>query len=91
MYRKLYMCFMQIVTYTDARARLKAIMDSVVDDHVPVAIARRSGSVVMVSLEDWNSMQETNYLLATPANAKRLREGIAQLDRGEGVERELID
>jgi antitoxin YefM len=44
----------------------------------------------MVSLSDWNSILETEHLLSNPANAKRLRESIAQLDRGEGVVRELI-
>ena len=83
---------MDVMTYSDARANLKAVMDSVTDDHAPVVIARQRGrSVVLVSLEDWHAMQETNYLLSSPANAQRLRESIAELEAGQGVERELID
>lgn len=45
----------------------------------------------MMSLEDYESLQETAYLLRSPANAKRLSEGIAQLERGEGVIKELSE
>jgi len=45
----------------------------------------------MISLAEWNSMAETEYLLSSPNNARRLRESIAQMDAGKGVERELID
>jgi antitoxin YefM len=45
----------------------------------------------MVSLADWNSMEETVYLLSNPANAQRLREAIRELDASAGVERDLID
>lgn len=82
---------MEVMTYSDARKNLKSLMDRVVDDCSEVIITRRHGRpVVMVSLDDWNSIMETEHLLSSPENAKRLREGIAQLDRGEGVERELI-
>lgn len=83
---------MNVLTYSDTRARLKEVMDRVVDDHDPVVITRRSGeAVVMVSLSDWQAMEETTYLLSSPANAERLREGIAELDAGGGVERDLIE
>lgn len=83
---------MNVVNYTDARARLKEVMDRVVDDHYPTIITRRSGeAVVMVSLSDWQAMETTTYLLSSPANAERLREGIAELDAGKGVERDLIE
>lgn len=83
---------MNVLTYSDTRARLKEVMDRVVDDHDPVVITRRSGeAVVMVSLSDWQAMEETTYLLSSPANAERLREGIAELDAGRGVERDLIE
>lgn len=82
---------MDVLTYSDARANLKAVMDSVVDDHAPVVIARQRGrAVVMVSLEDWSAMDETMHLLSSPANARRLNESIAELDAGGGTERELI-
>lgn len=82
---------MDVTTYSEARANLKSLMDRVVEDRDAVIIARRRGkSVVMMSLEDFNSWQETAYLLSNPQNADRLRRSIAQLDAGEGVERELI-
>jgi antitoxin YefM len=83
---------MEIVTYSETRANLKAIMDRVVNDHTPIAITRQRGKpVVMVDLDDWNAIQETMYLLSTPNNAKRLIESIAELDAGRGIERELIN
>jgi antitoxin YefM len=83
---------MEIVNYSEARNNLKAIMDRAVNDHVPIAITRQRGKpVVMVDLDDWNAMNETRYLLATPNNAKRLLESIAELDAGKGVVRELIE
>lgn len=82
---------MDVVSYTDARANLKAVMDRVVNDHTHIVVTRQKAPpVVMVSLEDWNAMEETMYLLSSPKNAARLRESIAQLEAGKGVERELI-
>lgn len=78
---------MEIVTYSETRANLKAIMDRVVNDHRPVAITRQRGKpVVMIDLDDWNAMQETMYLLSTPNNAKRLMESIAEADAGRVIE-----
>lgn len=83
---------MRVVTYTDARANLKDVMEQVVEDHEEVVVTRKNGKpVVMVSLDAWNAIQETMHLLSTPANARALRESIAQLDAGKGVERELIE
>ena len=81
---------MDVLTYSEARANLKSVMDRVVDDHVPVVVARRrTRSVVMVSLEDWNSMEATMHLLSTPTNAQALRESIAQAEAGNIVEFDL--
>ncbi|RHW16614.1 type II toxin-antitoxin system prevent-host-death family antitoxin [Sphingomonas gilva] len=83
---------MDVITYSDARANLKAVMDSVIDDHAPVVISRQNGKpVVMISLEDWHALEETNYLLSNPVNAARLRKSIAQMNAGKGVEHDLID
>ena len=83
---------MNVVNYSDARANLKAVMDGVTLDHVPTVITRQRGeAVVMISLSHWNSMEETDYLLSSPENARRLRESIAQMNAGKGVERELIE
>ena len=74
---------MDIVSYSETRANLKAIMDRVVNDHVPIAITRQRGKpVVMIDLDDWNAMQETMYLLSTPNNAKRLMASIANIEAG---------
>jgi len=82
---------MEVLSYSDARKNLKSVMDKVVEDRSEAIITRRNGeAVVMVSLSEWNSILETEYLLHIPENARRLRESMAQLDRGEGVVRELI-
>lgn len=82
---------MNVISYSEARNNLKSVMDRVVDDCEEAVITRRNGeAVVMISLSEWNSIRETEHLLSNPENARRLREGIAQLDRGEGLLRELI-
>ena len=83
---------MKTLSSTELRANLSAVMDRVNDDHEPVIVHRAKGKpVVMVSLEDCASMDETTYLLSSPANAQMLREGIAALNRGEGIVRMLIE
>jgi antitoxin YefM len=67
-------------------------MEKVCKDHSPVIITRkREAPVVMMSLEDYQSMEETVYLLRSPANARHLLESIAELEAGKGVVRELIE
>jgi antitoxin YefM len=67
-------------------------MEQVCQDHAPIIITRKTNdSVVIMSLEDYTALQETAYLLRSPANTKRLIESIAQLEDGKGNERELID
>ena len=67
-------------------------MDRVCDDRDPVIITRkRNQSVVLLSLEDYESLEETAYLLRVPENARRVLEAIQQLEQGEGSERELIE
>ncbi len=81
---------MDVLTYSDTRARLKAVMDRVVEDRSPVVITRQKAeAVVMVSLSDWNAMEETAHLLSSGVNAKRLVDAIDQLDAGAGEERRL--
>ncbi len=81
---------MNVLTYTDTRARLKEVMEKVVEDRAPVVVTRQRGeAVVMVSLADWNAMEETLHLVSSPANAARLLAAIAQLDAGDGQERVL--
>ena len=83
---------MDAMSYTAARANLAKTMEKVCDDHSPVIITRKSERpVVMISLEDYEAMQETTYLLRSPANARSLLESIAELESGNGTERELIE
>lgn len=83
---------MEAISYTAARANLASTMEQVCSDHAPVIITRKQQpSVVMMSLEDYQSMQETSYLLRSPENAKRLLESIAELEAGNGTERALIE
>ncbi len=75
---------MNAITYTAARENLASTMDKVCEDHDPVVITRnRDQAVVMMSLEDYESLQETAYLLRVPANARRLLESVADLNAGK--------
>ncbi|MEJ6578904.1 MAG: type II toxin-antitoxin system prevent-host-death family antitoxin [Akkermansiaceae bacterium] len=81
---------MKSLTYSAARETLAATMQQVCDDSEPVIITRkRDQAVVMMSLADFESLQETTYLMRSPANAKRLRKAIDQLESGKGTPREL--
>ena len=83
---------MNAVTYSQARTNLAKTMDKVCDEHSPIIITRKNQrSVVMISLEDYQSLEETAYLLRSPKNARRLLESIAELQAGGGIERELLD
>jgi len=80
------------ITYSSARANLANTMDRVCNDHEPLIITRNGDqSVVMLSLEDFQAMEETAYLLRNPANAKRLLAAASQLSAGKGVPRELTE
>ena len=83
---------MDSISYTNAREHLAKTMDDVCENHEPVIITRSGeASVVMLSLEDYKSLEETAYLLRSPKNARRLLEAIAELERGGGTERELAE
>ncbi len=82
---------MEAISYTRARSNLAKTMEKVCEDHAPVIITRRNeGAVVMMSLEDYQALEETAYLLRSPKNARRLLESIAQLETGGGTERKLV-
>lgn len=81
---------MDALTFSYARSKLADVMRSVNDDHAPVLITTQRGKpVVMMSLDDYNALEETAYLLRSPRNAQRLTESLLQLRRGEGGVREL--
>jgi antitoxin YefM len=80
------------ITYTTVRANLASAMDRVCNDHEPMIITRNGEqAVVMLSLEDYKALEETSYLLRTPANAKRLLAAVTQLAANNGVERALAE
>lgn len=83
---------MKSITYTVAREKLAETIKRVCIDHDPVIITRtRSDSVVIISLEDYESLIETSYLLKSPKNARRLLESIKELGEGRGSEKQLIE
>lgn len=89
MYR---IAYMDAITYTSARAKLADTMNRVCEDHEPLIITRNGEkSVVMISLADYQALEETAYLLRSPRNARRLLESIAALEAGEGVQRNLAE
>jgi len=82
---------MNVLTYSEARASLKQTMDDVCVHHDPTVITRQRGDhVVMMSLADYNSMQETMYLLSSTNNAQRLIRSIEQVKAGKAKIKELI-
>ena len=89
----MYIISMRTTSFTNLRKNLAAEIDSVNDDHEPIIITRDGGkaSAVLMSLEDFASWQETNYLLKSPANAARLLKSTSELDEGKGVEKALIE
>jgi antitoxin YefM len=83
---------MNAITYTEARENLATTIKKVCRDHNPVIITRkREDAVVMMSLADYEALQETSYLLRSPKNAKRLMAGVKELNRGKGKERKLVE
>jgi len=83
---------MEAITYTAARQNLAKTMEKVCRDRAPMIVTRKSSeSVVIMSLEDFESLEETAYLLRSPKNTRRLIESIAQLENGKGKEKELIE
>lgn len=83
---------MKSISYTTARNNFAKTMEEVCDDHAPIAITRKGeGAVVMMSMEDYEALEETAYLLRSPKNTRRLLDSIAQLEAGEGIERELME
>ena len=81
-----YHVHMDAITYTAARENLASTMDKVCRDHSPVIITRnRDQAVVMLALADYEALEETAYLLQSPANAKRLLSAKEALESGKGV------
>ena len=83
---------MKIVTFTEARNKLKAILDRVVDDADYTVITRRDAEdTVVMSLEYFNSLLETVHLLKSSANATHLERSIAQYRQRQVIKKDLLD
>lgn len=83
---------MRAITYTNARNNLASTMKKVCDDHSPIIVTRKnSEAVILMSLEDYEALTETAYLMQSPKNAKRLFESIEELNAGRGQGKELIE
>lgn len=83
---------MKTMSYSESRRRYAEVLDSVVDDREEVIITRAGREpAVIVSLDEYQSMKETLYLMRSPANYERLRESIARIEAGEYQVHELID
>lgn len=83
---------MQVFSLTEARNNIKSLFESVFNDNEEIIIHRKGReSVVVISLDDYNALKETNYLLSSPKNRKKLLESLEELREGKGVERDLIE
>jgi len=87
-----YPVHMNAITYTEARETLAETIRRVCQDHDPIIITRkREDSVVMIALDDFESLTETAYLLRSPRNTRRLLDSIKELEEGKGIERTLAE
>ncbi|NOQ52285.1 MAG: type II toxin-antitoxin system prevent-host-death family antitoxin [Desulfuromonadaceae bacterium] len=83
---------MDTISYSAFRSHLASTLDKVNDDHKPVLITRQNGKpAVVISLEDFHAYEETAYLMASPKNAERLNQAIAEVEAGKTVQRGLIE
>ncbi len=83
---------MNAVNYSDLRRNLKDYMDRVYKDQETLIVTRKNNeNVVLISIDEYNSLLETNYLLSNEANAKHLKESLRQSREGKAAERQLIE
>jgi len=83
---------MKTFSYTKVRSNLAKMMDEVCDDHSPIIITRQdSRPVVLLSLEDYEAIEETLYLIKNPVNAKRILDSINCIESGQTQERDIVE
>lgn len=83
---------MRAISYTAARNNLATTMRQVCEDHDPVIVTRKNNdSVIIMSLEDFEALTETAFLLRSPKNLRRLLESIEQLESGGGTPRDIVE
>lgn len=83
---------MNVISYTAFRSKLAKKMKEICDNHLGIIVTRKNNeTVVVISLEDYQAMEETAYLMKSPANARELIESIEEINKGETVEMELFE
>lgn len=83
---------MDTISYSVFRSQLATTLDKVNDNHKPILITRQNGKpAVVISLEDFQAYEETAYLMASPKNAERLNQAIAEVEAGKTLQQELIE
>ena len=82
---------MNVVSFSELRKDMKHIMDMTKDRHEPTIVTRKRGSMVIMSLEDYNALEETAYILGNPNNAKHVLSSLAELREGKGKEHDLVE
>jgi len=83
---------MKTMSYTESRAKYAEVLDAVVNDREEVVITRAGHEpVVIMSLQDFESLRETAYLMRSPANARRLLDAMERLEAGDGQPHDLVD
>ncbi len=83
---------MTTIPYTKVRQNFKSVMQKVCDDCAPITITRQGGeAVIMISESEFNSINETDYLMRSPKNAKRLRNSIKNTEKGNYEFHDLIE
>lgn len=81
---------MKTISYSEARQSFSSLMNETIDDKTPILITRQNGKpCVIMSLDEYDALEETAYLLRVPANARHLLDSVAQLNAGKGQKREL--
>jgi len=83
---------MQAISYSSFRSNLASTLDKVNNDHAPVMITRQNGKpAIVMSVEDFNAYEETYYLMASPKNAERLNQAIAEISENKASVHKLIE
>jgi antitoxin YefM len=83
---------MNAINFSELRKKLKDYLDQVYHDHEPLIVTRKNNqNIVLLSVDDYNSMVETNYLLSNPLNSKRLLKSLEKSRGGKAFKKELIE
>ena len=82
----------QVLNYTQARQKLRSLMDTVIEDRITITITRTTSEpVIMMAKTEYDALMETLHLIRSPRNSARLLEAIDEIDRGDAVSVEVVD